>query len=122
MKISDNFSRQSNTTRNGLPNRMRRSGKLIYNESQNPYETIEVYLDTGHGFIVKCLISDCAPGEGYSWNAVYIDEENLERLKKLVYGDIEVFLKSFWLCDSGMTGFSQFLTKHGIAYDSQWYL
>ena len=123
MEVPNNFSEQNDLPRSSLPNVMRMSGKLIYSEPQNPYETVEVYLDTEHGFILKCLISEHSPDGCSSWEAIYIDEKNLEKLKKIVTGDIEAFLAGFWSNrSSGMFGFRQFLNDNEIEYNSKYYL
>lgn len=99
-----------------------KSGKLLYSEPDNPYETVEVYLDTEHEFVIKRYESEHEPDGGQSWKVITIDEQNVEKLKKLVNGDIEEFLKVFFHRNFGMNGFIKFLKEHGITYDFKYYV
>lgn len=101
------------------------SGKLIYSEPNNIYETIEVYLDMEQGFVVKSFLLDHGDG-GSSWEVVTLDEENVKKLKKAAGEDLEAFLGLFWRIyarrSSGMIKFQDFLKENGITYTSKYYL
>lgn len=100
-----------------LPYYIEKSGRLIYSEPGNPYETKEVYLDTAGAFIVKGFISEHAPNGGTWWDAVALDEENEKKFREAVNGDVEKFLIEFFDNGSGINNLCEYYKQHEIAYE-----
>lgn len=105
-----------------LPEYISRTGKLIYSEPDNPYETIEVYLEETPQFIVKSYISEHAPDGGSSYRLLVMDEESGRTLKIYAGGDLTKFLKKFWTQRRGMTDLEDFLSRHGMIYRTGHYM
>ena len=98
----------------------RPTGKLIYSEPGNPYETVEVYLDLEpEGWVIKSYISEHGPDGGSSWHGVFLDDLNKKKFEALVSEDMEMFLRKY-LRDPrlGLTGFENVLEAKGIEYTS----
>ena len=98
------------------------SGKLIYSEPGNPYETIEVYFDLEpEGWVIKSYISEHGPDGGSSWHGVFLDDPNKKKFEELFSADLEMFLRKY-LRDHrtlGLIGFENVLKTNGIAYTSK---
>ena len=101
----------------------RRSGKLVYSEPCNPYETVEIYLDQEEeGIVVKSYISEHGPDGISSWHGIFLDGENTQKLTLLSGGNIEVFLRFFLRehAQTGLIALSDFLDEHKIIYTQKW--
>ena len=95
------------------------SGKLIYSEPCNPYETVEVYFDLEpEGWAIKSYISEYGPDGGSSWEGVFLDDLNKKKFEALVSEDLEMFLRNYLQEHSklGLTGFTDMLETNEIAY------
>ncbi|MCR5794582.1 MAG: hypothetical protein K6G61_04455 [Solobacterium sp.] len=104
-----------------LPALMTGSGRLIYSEPSNPYETIEVYAEDAEQFSIKLYISEHGPDGGNSFRVIVMDREGRDTLEKLAGGDITGFLRRFWTEKNGMSDLGEFLDQNGISYKQGWY-
>ena len=101
----------------------RMTGKLIYSESSNPYETVEVYFDREpDGWAVKSYISERGPDGGSSWRGIFIDEQNRQKFELSVGEDYEAFLRKYFHKHSklGLLGFAKILDEHEIVYTQKY--
>ena len=100
----------------------RPTGKLIYSEPGNPYETIEVYFNLEpEGWVIKSYISEHGPDGGSSWHGVFLDDLNKKKFERLFSADLETYLRKY-LRDHpnlGLIGFTNVLDSNGIAYTSE---
>ncbi|MBR5288595.1 MAG: hypothetical protein IKU34_08435 [Clostridia bacterium] len=97
-------------------------GKIIYDEPDNPYETVKVYLALGaEHMAVKSCIAEHGIGGGQSWRGVFLDADNLQKLRNIVGEDIEAFLSVYLrkYRNMGLIAFEKFLDQHAIAYESK---
>lgn len=101
----------------------RKTGKLIYSEPTNPYETVEVYLDLEpNGWAVKSYVSEHGPDGGSSWRGIFIDEENRQKFELAVGKSFEAFLKKYLRqhSNTGLIGFAKLLDAYEIAYTQKY--
>jgi hypothetical protein len=109
--------------RNTMSYIFRPSGKLIYSEPSNPYETIEVYWDLEpEGWAIKSYISEHGPDGGSSWHGIFIDEQNKKKFELSAGEDMELFLRKYLREHSnvGLIGFSKLLDAYEIKYSSKY--
>ncbi|MBR5046612.1 MAG: hypothetical protein IKX76_00075 [Eubacterium sp.] len=105
-----------------FPKMITRSGRLIYSEPDNPYETVEVYLSKEPHFTVKSYISEHGPDGGSSYRVLMMDDENYEKMKKALDGNVERFLGNLFDQKKGMSSLQELLDSMGIEYKTAYYM
>lgn len=98
----------------------RATGKLIYSEPSNPYETVEIYLNYEYDHLaLKSYISEHGPDGGSSWRGIYLDDENAQKLSKIVGEDLEAFFRTYLRQNShlGLLGLTGYLKERDIEFD-----
>ena len=103
-----------------IPKFISRSGSLIYSEPDNPYETVEVYIDTYEYFVIKQYIFDRGNGAG-GWRALFLDEENEKKLRDLTNGQPAESLRDHFKDGGSMYSLMKKLDEAGLEYVPGYY-